>query len=105
MANDEPAWAPSLPRTISIRSPASQPITTPEDETLVVEAAVNSLGQVYDFRIVSGPQGPEVRKQVVDRLLSSVFRPASVFGVPNPGSCRDDLLGRPPSGAKPAASS
>ena len=81
MANDEPLGAMTSPHYLYSVA-GLQPVLTPEDSTIVVEAAVNARGQVYDYRIVSGSEDVVVRNQVVDRLLSSVFRPASVFGVP-----------------------
>jgi len=65
MANDEPLGA-----------------MTSHDSVIVVEAYVNSQGRVYDYHIVSGPENPAVNTQVVDQLLTSVYEPASVFGVP-----------------------
>ena len=81
MANDEPLGAMTAPHYLYSVG-GIQPVTTAEDSTIVGEASINALGQVYDYRIVSGPQDTVVRNQVVDRLLSSVFRPASVFGAP-----------------------
>ncbi len=81
MANDEPLGAMTAPHYLYSVA-GIQPVTTAEDSTIIVEALVNARGQVYDYRIVSGPQDAEVRSQVVDRLLASVFQPASVFGVP-----------------------
>jgi hypothetical protein len=49
---------------------------------IVVEAYVNEQGRVYDYNIVSGPDDPAVDAQIVDRLLMSVYEPASVFGAP-----------------------
>ena len=81
MANDEPLGAMTAPHYLYSVA-GIQPVATAEDSTIVVEAMVNASGQVYDYRIVSGPDGSVVRSQVVDRLLASVFQPASVFGVP-----------------------
>ena len=81
MANDEPLGAMTAPHYLYSVA-GIQPVATAEDSTIVVEAMVNARGQVYDYRIVSGPDGSIVRSQVVDRLLASVFQPASVFGVP-----------------------
>ena len=92
MANDEPLGAMTAPH-YRYSVAGIQPIATPEDSTIIVEAMVNARGEVYDFRIVSGPFDSEdgnagdevrtqVRNQVMDRLLTSVFTPASVFGVP-----------------------
>ena len=81
MANDEPLGAMTAPHYLYSVA-GIQPVTTPEDGTIVVEAMINARGEVYDYRIVSGPEDSGVRNQVVDRLLTSVFQPASVFGVP-----------------------
>ena len=81
MANDEPLGAMTAPHYLYSVA-GIQPVTTAEDSTIIVEALVNARGQVYDYRIVSGPQDAVVRSQVVDRLLACVFQPASVFGVP-----------------------
>ena len=81
MANDVPLGAVTSPHYLySAVEPRA--IETPYDTTIVVEAAINSRGQVYDYRIVSGPEDPGVQRQVVDQLLTSVFEPASVFGAP-----------------------
>ena len=81
MANDEPLGAMTAPHFLYSVT-GIQPIATTEDSTIVVEASVDARGEVYDYRIVSGPQDVAIRNQIVDRLLASVFRPASVFGVP-----------------------
>lgn len=81
MANDEPLGAVTAPHFLySATEP--RPIVTARDETIVVEASINSRGQVYDFNVVSGPSDPGVLTQVTDQLLSGVFQPASVFGGP-----------------------
>jgi len=49
---------------------------------VVVEASVNSYGEVYDYRIVSGPDDAATRSQVETLLLFSVFEPAHYFGKP-----------------------
>lgn len=81
MANDEPLGAMTSPHYLySITSPS--PIVTDHDGVIVVEALVNSQGKVYDYNIVSGPTDAAVRKQVVDQLVMSVYKPASVFDAP-----------------------
>lgn len=81
MANDEPLGAITAPHFL-YSATLARPIQTTRDETIVVEANVNARGQVYDFTIVSGPDDTGVRSQIIERLLSSVFQPASVFGGP-----------------------
>jgi len=59
-----------------------QAILTPQNTTIVVEASIDKLGRVYDFNVVAGPDNEQVRIQIASQLLSSVFEPASAFGVP-----------------------
>jgi len=81
MANDEPLGAMTSPHYLySAVTPRA--IVTSNDSVVVVEADVNELGRVYDYRIVSGPTDAAVQSQVVDQLLLSVFEPARVFGAP-----------------------
>jgi hypothetical protein len=53
--------------------------------SVVVEAYVNGEGQVYDYRIVTGPTDDVTRAQVENLLLWSRFEPARRFGQPVPG--------------------
>jgi hypothetical protein len=79
LANDVPLDAVTAPHYLySAASP--RPIVTERDTTIVVEAAINDRGQVYDYRFVSAPDSPEVRKQVAEQLLLDVFEPARVLG-------------------------
>jgi Putative zinc-finger len=81
LANDEPLGAMTAPH---YRYSAALPraIISSHDDTIIVEAYVNSDGRVYDYKIVSGPQEVAVQTQIVDQLLLSVFEPARVFGSP-----------------------
>jgi anti-sigma factor RsiW len=49
---------------------------------VIVEAYVNPQGEVYDYRIVSGPVDDKTRSQVENLLLWSHFEPARFFGQP-----------------------
>ena len=49
---------------------------------VVVEAYVNDAGQVYDYRILSGPVDSTTHSQVENMLLFSRFEPARFFGQP-----------------------
>ncbi|HEY0263131.1 MAG TPA: anti-sigma factor [Granulicella sp.] len=81
LANDEPLSVVIAPHYLySAEQP--RPILTQCDATIVVDALINTRGQVYDYTIVSGPQDPAIRPQLESQLLSSVFTPASVFGSP-----------------------
>jgi hypothetical protein len=55
------------------------------ENSVVVEAYVNSGGRVYDYKIISGPDTAESRAQIETMLLFSVFEPARVFGEPVQG--------------------
>ena len=82
---DEPLGAATAPRFLYMSSVVgSNPIgdvSTP----VVIEAYVNGEGQVYDYRIVSGPTDKATRTQVENLLLWSRFEPARRFGKPVPG--------------------
>ena len=84
MANDEPLGALTSPHYVySVDRP--RPILAGQEATIVVEASINSRGEVYNYSIISGPQDAMVRQQVTDQLLESVFEPAHVFGVATRG--------------------
>jgi hypothetical protein len=59
-----------------------EPISTQRDVPIVVDAMVDSSGRVYRYTILEGPRNDEVKVRVENNLLSSVFTPATVFGVP-----------------------
>jgi hypothetical protein len=81
MANDEPLGAMTAPHYL-YSAVMPRPIVTNHDSAIIVEAMVNDRGQVYDYKIVSGPEDAAVQSQVVDQLMLSVFEPAKVFGAP-----------------------
>lgn len=80
-ADDEPLGAVTQPHYL-YSTVGSDAVVTPTESPIVVEAAVDSAGRVYDYRIVAGPEDSGVRTQLVNQLLDSVFEPASAFGVP-----------------------
>jgi anti-sigma factor RsiW len=81
LANDEPLGAVTAPHYL-YSTVLPQAIVTPQNTTIIVEASIDSFGRVYDFQIVAGPDDERVRTQIASQLLSSVFEPASAFGVP-----------------------
>jgi hypothetical protein len=83
-ANDDAMAHLVAPRYLGSEAPPES-INTRHDIPIVVEALVDSQGRVYDYRILEGPQDAEVRVRVENNLLGSVFKPATVFGVPVPG--------------------
>jgi hypothetical protein len=82
-ANDE-----NMAHTVSARYLYSEvpalPIETHHDHDapVVVQAMVDTEGRVYDYQIVAGPHDSDVQMMVEQNLLASVFKPATVFGVP-----------------------
>jgi hypothetical protein len=81
MAHDVPLSAITAPHFL-YSAAAERPIIADHDTTIVVDASINARGQVYDYKYLSGPENPEVQKQVAEQLMLSVFTPASVFGSP-----------------------
>lgn len=79
---DEPLGNPTAPRLMSLSSGVSNTDIGTLSGPVVVEAYVNDEGEVYDFRIVSGPDDPATRLQVENLLLFSFFEPARFFGQP-----------------------
>ena len=98
LANDEPLSVITAPHYLYSAVRPSPIVLNGEagNITIVVEAMVNSNGRVYDYSIVSAPDGPEapaIRAQVLDQLMLAVFKPASVFGVPVKGRVVMTLAG------------
>jgi anti-sigma factor RsiW len=54
-------------------------------DMLLVEATVGADGSVMDYRILAGPDGPQVRRQLDQILMFSRFRPSTSFGRPLSG--------------------
>jgi anti-sigma factor RsiW len=79
---DEPLGAATAPRLLYLSTSASQNDIDAISGPIVIEAYINGSGQVYDYRIVSGPTDAATRSQVENLLLFSVFEPARSFGQP-----------------------
>lgn len=78
---DEPLGIASAPRLMYLSSGVGDNVdlsTTP----VIVEVYINDEGQVYDYRIVSGPSDATTRAAVENLLLLSRFQPARFFGQP-----------------------
>jgi hypothetical protein len=83
-ANDEPLGAMTAPHFLYSEVPP-QPIEFGREVPILVEAKVDNQGRVYDYTILSGPTDANVERRLQANLLSSVFRPATVFGQPVAG--------------------
>jgi negative regulator of sigma E activity len=79
---DEPLGNPTAPRLVSLSSGAGNDQFGALSAPVVVEVYINGEGQMYDYRIVSGPTDAATRSQVENLLLTSVFEPARFFGQP-----------------------
>lgn len=57
------------------------------DDSLVIEAYVDSNGRVQDYRILSNPtkQAKQLLPQVKNMLIFTIFRPATAMGRPTAG--------------------
>ncbi len=81
-SKDEPLGMATAPRLLYLSSGAGQDDIETGSQPVVVEAYVNDAGQVYDYRILSGPTDAATRSEVENLLLFSVFEPAKFFGQP-----------------------
>jgi hypothetical protein len=79
---DEPLGRATAPRFLYLSSGAESDDIGAIAGPVVVEAYINGQGEVYDFRIVSGPTDAATRSQVENLLLFSKFEPARFFGQP-----------------------
>lgn len=80
-SNDEPLVVTTAPRLMYLSSGVGDNIST-SASPVVVEVYINDEGQVYDYRIISGPSDPATRAEVENLLLLSRFQPARFFGQP-----------------------
>jgi len=80
---DEPLGMATAPHFLYLSSAISSNDQIRElSSPVVVEAYINGEGEVYDYRIVSGPVDDTTRTQVENLLLWSHFEPARFFGQP-----------------------
>jgi hypothetical protein len=58
-----------------------------KDDSLVIEAYVDSNGRVQDYRVLSNPGNPkDLPAQVKNMLIFTTFRPATFMGRPTAGT-------------------
>jgi hypothetical protein len=84
-SSDEPLGMATAPQFLNYRIEVGDNQIGAVSGPVVVEAYVNGQGQVYDYRIVSGPTDDATRAQVENLLMWSRFEPARRFGQPVPG--------------------
>lgn len=80
--SDEPLGNATAPHLLYFSNAQGGNQTGAIDGPVVVEAYINDAGEVYDYRIVSGPTDASTRSQVENLLLFSRFAPARFFGQP-----------------------
>lgn len=81
-SQDDPLGDATAPRLLYLPTAVQSDEIGASSSTVVVEAYVNPEGQVYDYRILSGPTDAMTRSEVENMLLFSVFEPAKYFGQP-----------------------
>ena len=79
---DEPLGNATAPRLLYFSNAPGGNETGAINGPIVVEVCINDAGEVYDYRIVSGPTDATTRSQVENLLLFSRFAPARFFGQP-----------------------
>jgi hypothetical protein len=79
---DEPLGNPTAPRLVSLSNVAGNDQIDALSGPVVIEAYVNGAGEMYDYRIVSGPDDATTRSRIENVLLTSHFEPARFFGQP-----------------------
>lgn len=79
---DEPLGNATAPHLLYFSNAQGNNQADEISSPVVVEAYVNDEGEVYDYRIVSGPTDAVTRSQLVNILLFSRFEPARFFGQP-----------------------
>ena len=79
-ANDVPLMGFSGPRYLYAADSTARAVASVNEAPLMVQAKVDSTGRVYDYRVLSGALTPALDAALRERMLSSVFKPASFFG-------------------------
>jgi Putative zinc-finger len=79
---DEPLGDATAPHLLGFSDAQGKNEASGISGPVVVEAYVNDKGEVYDYRIVSGPTDAATREQVENLLLFSSFEPARIYGQP-----------------------
>ncbi len=79
---DEPLGNATAPHLLYFSNAQGDDAMNSINGPVMVEAYVNDEGQVYDYRILSGPVDSVTRSQVENMLLFSRFEPARFFGQP-----------------------
>ena len=84
-ANDDKMADLQPPRYLYSEAPPEPVAIKGGFVAVLVDAKVDAAGRVYDYELISGPRDAQTRARVESNLLASIFKPATVFGVPVPG--------------------
>lgn len=84
-ANDDRLAHLNAPQYLYSVTPPAPMITNGHFVAVVVDAKVDARGRVYDYQLLDGPDDAGTRARIEANLLGSIFKPATVFGVPVPG--------------------
>ena len=84
-ANDDRLAHLNAPQYLYSMTPPAPITTSTHFVAVLVDAKVNAAGRVYDYELIEGPDDQATRSRVEANLLGSIFKPATVFGVPVPG--------------------
>ncbi len=84
-ANDDRLAHLNAPVYLYSMTPPAPITTSGRFVAVLVDAKVNAQGRVYDYQMLDGPSDTATRSRIEANLLGSIFKPATVFGVPVPG--------------------
>jgi hypothetical protein len=56
------------------------------EDSLLIEAYVDSSGRIEDYRVLSGSKDPKDLRRLENMLILTTFRPATWMGTPRPGT-------------------
>lgn len=84
-ANDDRLTHLNAPQYLYSMTPPSPIANEVGYVAVLVDAKVDARGRVYDYELIQGPGDPATRLRIESNLLGSIFRPATLFGVPVPG--------------------
>ncbi|MGI4829315.1 MAG: anti-sigma factor family protein [Janthinobacterium lividum] len=84
-ANDDRLANLNAPRYLYSMTPPRPIASEGGYIAVLVDARVNARGRVYDYDLIQGPSDPTTRLRIESNLLGSIFKPATLFGVPVPG--------------------
>jgi hypothetical protein len=82
-ANDVPTSLYTPPRLSNV--PFSDDVSISAENPVVIEALVDSKGRLQEYKIVSGHDTQQIRRQLDRMLIFTTFEPATSFGAPAAG--------------------